>query len=99
MHTTSEVVVSKSGVTFIAKPGLCWWVETQCGAAYWFYALESIATTVRSSIDNGVQQVELYGVPHDERLYAKLLVDGGFPSQQEWALQFTRGIAWLSRLR
>lgn len=70
MHATPEVVISKSGVTFIAKPGLRWWIETQCGAEYWFYALESIAATIRPSVDNGAQQVELYGVPHTERVYA-----------------------------
>ncbi|HBV01140.1 MAG TPA: hypothetical protein DEF00_01950 [Candidatus Taylorbacteria bacterium] len=98
MHTIPEVVIRRSGVTFIAKPGLCSWVETQSGAAYWFHTLEAIVATMRPEIDNGTQQVELYGVSHTERVYAKLR-DGEFPSQQEWTLQFARGTARLSRLR
>lgn len=99
MHTPLATTVNITGVTFVAEPDLCRWVEEQSGAAYWLYTLELIAATIRPAINDNVRQVELYGVPSTERLYAKPLVDGEFPAQQEWTLQFARGVALLSRPR
>lgn len=100
MHSTDtahHVSFEHGGVHFVVMPELCFWIEAQVGTAYWFQYAEAIVNETSSTIDLcRAEQVELYGVPLTGRVYAKIF-DAGSIWQQEWDLQFTEGMAWVSR--